>query len=58
MSSLVMKVDNRYLHMEEMLVGMASWYGYLSKDEVLISYAIEAVFNSYLRSGLITPCRG
>jgi hypothetical protein len=40
--------------MEEMVVGMALF----QKNEVQISYDIEAKFNNDLRPGVIIPCRG
>ena len=54
MSLLVMKVGNRCLHMEEMLVGMAVFVVKGRYSEFLwYSFTIGATYNNYLRSGVL-----
>jgi len=49
-----MKVGNRCLHMEEMLVGMAVFVVKGRYSEFLwYSFTIGATYNNYLRSGVL-----
>jgi len=54
MSLLVMKVGNRYLHMEEMLAGMAVFVVKGRCSELLwYSFTIAATFNNFIKMAII-----